>query len=73
MFADLIKSRREALDLSQAELASRAHTSQATISRIEAGEFYPRARLARDIALALELIPTEVLMLIADTAPLRAS
>lgn len=44
LFADTVRLRREELDMSQAELAARLHTTQQTVSRWEAGATIPRPR-----------------------------
>ncbi|WP_212748774.1 helix-turn-helix transcriptional regulator [Nocardia cyriacigeorgica] len=49
-----IRERREDLGLSQTELARRAGTSQAAISRLEAGEHVPTLNLLDRLAAALD-------------------
>jgi HTH-type transcriptional regulator/antitoxin HipB len=51
----LLKARREALSLSQRELAQRAGISHSTISRIERGRHLARLRTLERIAEALDV------------------
>lgn len=57
-FGEWLKSRRKALDLTQAELAQRAGCSVSALRKIESGERRPSKQLARLIASSLE-IPQE--------------
>ncbi|MEU2870293.1 helix-turn-helix transcriptional regulator [Streptomyces olivoreticuli] len=52
--ADLVRSRRMELGLSQVELAARAGTGQAFISRVESGKTIPTIPVLERIATALE-------------------
>ena len=60
---ELIRTRRTELGLSQAQLAERADTGQALVSRIESGRTTPtlsvlqRLASALDCDLALRLVP----------------
>jgi transcriptional regulator with XRE-family HTH domain len=58
MLAKLIKNHREKMGLTQEGLALAAKTTQATISRIEAGEQIPSAATLFKIAEALGLEPS---------------
>ncbi|WP_218582298.1 helix-turn-helix transcriptional regulator [Nocardia cyriacigeorgica] len=49
-----VRERREGLGLSQSELARRAGTSQAAISRLESGEHVPTLTLLDRLAAALD-------------------
>ena len=60
-----VRERREALGLSQAELARMAGVGQHTISDIETGRHIPRVDVAILIARAL-LLPVEELFLVAE-------
>ncbi len=57
-FGEWLKRRRQALDLTQAELAKRASCSVFTLRKIEAGERRPSKQLAGLLAQALK-IPSE--------------
>ncbi|NWJ94160.1 MAG: helix-turn-helix transcriptional regulator [Chloroflexi bacterium] len=61
MLAKLIKSHREKMSLTQEGLALAAKTTQATISRIEAGEQVPSTTTLFKIAEALRLEPSYLL------------
>ena len=61
MLAKLIKTRREEMKLTQGELAVVAKTTQATISRIEAGGQTPNPSTLFNIALALGIDPRVLL------------
>lgn len=52
--ADLVRARRVALGLSQVELAARAGTGQAFISRVESGKVVPTIPVLQRLAAALE-------------------
>ncbi|MFF4531765.1 helix-turn-helix domain-containing protein [Streptomyces sp. NPDC001407] len=52
--ADLLRARRVALGLSQLELAARAGTGQAFISRVESGKVVPTIPVLQRLAAALE-------------------
>lgn len=52
--ADLIRARRNALGLSQAELAARAGTGQAFVSRVESGRATPTLPALQRLAAALD-------------------
>ncbi|MGW1076713.1 helix-turn-helix domain-containing protein [Streptomyces sp. NPDC002537] len=52
--ADLVRARRMELGLSQAELAARAGTGQAFISRVESGKITPTIPVLQRLATALE-------------------
>ncbi len=52
--ADLIRTRRNALGLSQAELAARASTGQAFVSRVESGRSTPTIPVLERLAAALD-------------------
>ncbi|MCZ1021212.1 helix-turn-helix transcriptional regulator [Streptomyces noursei] len=52
--ANLIRSRRIELGLSQAELATRAGTGQAFVSRVESGKAIPTIPVLQRLARALE-------------------
>jgi transcriptional regulator with XRE-family HTH domain len=58
--ADSVRRLRSARYLSQAELATKAGVSRATIARIEAGEIIPYPRTVRKLAEALGVAPTEL-------------
>lgn len=49
----IIKERREALHLSQEDLAAKANVSRVSIARYEAGERIPNVDIAARIAVAL--------------------
>lgn len=66
MFATLIKSYRERAALSQVELARRAHTTQATISRLEAGEYVPSAPVAARLIQVLGIPTADALAALAS-------
>ncbi|NWG19120.1 MAG: helix-turn-helix domain-containing protein [Chloroflexi bacterium] len=59
MLARIIKERRRALDLTQAELARRAGCAVITLKRIEHGSLRPSRELADHLLRALELTPEE--------------
>lgn len=61
MLAKIIKDRREEMKLTQEELALVAKTTQATISRIEAGGQIPSPPTLFNIARALGLEPARLL------------
>nr|WP_133996736.1 helix-turn-helix transcriptional regulator [Streptomyces sp. 846.5] len=63
--ADLIRARRTALGLSQAELAIRAGTGQAFVSRVESGKTTPTLPVLQRLATALDCD------LVLDLAPRR--
>ncbi|MFC1403019.1 MULTISPECIES: helix-turn-helix domain-containing protein [Streptacidiphilus] len=52
--AELIRNRRTALGLSQAELAARAGTGQAFVSRVESGRTTPTLPVLQRLAAALD-------------------
>ncbi|MDJ0464437.1 helix-turn-helix transcriptional regulator [Streptomyces sp. H27-C3] len=52
--ADLVRTWRTAQGLSQAELAERAGTGQAVISRIESGKLTPTLPVLERLAAALD-------------------
>jgi predicted ATPase/DNA-binding XRE family transcriptional regulator len=52
-FSEWLKSRRQELDLTQAELAERAYCSVFTLRKIEAGERRPSKQLAEQLAQSL--------------------
>ncbi|MEU5126607.1 helix-turn-helix domain-containing protein [Streptomyces mobaraensis] len=52
--AALVRSRRIELGLSQAELATRAGTGQAFVSRVESGKAIPTLPVLQRLAAALE-------------------
>ena len=52
--AELIRSRRGELGLSQAELAARAGTGQAFVSRVESGKTTPTLSVLQRLAAALD-------------------
>ena len=52
--AELIRSRRSELGLSQAELAARAGTGQAFVSRVESGKTTPTLPVLQRLAAALD-------------------
>ncbi len=54
-FSEWLKSRRQELDLTQAELAERAYCSVFTLRKIEAGERRPSKQLAEQLAQALKI------------------
>ncbi|WP_251447131.1 helix-turn-helix transcriptional regulator [Vermiculatibacterium agrestimuris] len=58
-----VRERREALGLSQAELATMAGVGQHTVSDIETGRHIPRVDVAIQIARALAL-PVEALFVV---------
>ena len=58
--ADSVRRLRSARYLSQAELATKAGVSRATIARIEAGEIIPYPRTVRKLAEARGVAPTEL-------------
>jgi transcriptional regulator with XRE-family HTH domain len=58
---EVVTREREALDLSQEELAHRAGLSTSTIQKYEAGEREPRARALLQLASALE-VSSDVLL-----------
>lgn len=58
-FADLVRRRRKALDLTQADLARHADCAAITIKRIEHGTLRPSRLLAERLAEALRVPPTE--------------
>ncbi len=59
-FGQKVKNRREELGLTQTELASKAHLSQAYLSQLENGVFNPTApmivRLASALALSIDCL-----------------
>lgn len=57
-FGEWIKSRRKALDLTQAELAQRSGCSVFALRKIESGERRPSKQLAQLLAVALEMPET---------------
>ncbi|ARZ65781.1 helix-turn-helix transcriptional regulator [Streptomyces sp. HU2014] len=54
MAADLVRARRVQLGMSQAELAARAGTGQAFVSRVESGKTIPTLPVLQRLATALE-------------------
>jgi len=50
-----IRDLREAQHLTQAQLASRAHTTQSAIARLESGQVVPKLDLLQKIAAAMGL------------------
>ncbi len=58
-FSEWLKRRRQALDLTQHELARRASCSVFTLRKIEAGERRPSRQLAGLLARALEIPPED--------------
>lgn len=50
-----IRELREAQELTQAELATRAHTTQSAIARLESGQVTPKLDLLQKIAAAMGL------------------
>src|SRR5690349_13681288 len=67
MFGQIIKSRRIELHMTQAVLAAAIHTSQATISRIEADAQVPGPLLLMRLASVLHLDPAGLLHLLSRT------
>ena len=63
-FGNLIRTARQARNLSQAALARAAKTSAAFVCQIEGGERVPSDRVARRLALALGLQWQEVLRMV---------
>lgn len=58
-FANLVRQRRKALDLTQADLARAASCAVVTIKRIEQGTLRPSRLLAERLATALAVSPAE--------------
>jgi XRE family transcriptional regulator, fatty acid utilization regulator len=58
---ELVRDRREAVDLTRKELARRVGTSTSTIARLELSDHAPRVRTLTAIAAALD-IPLSDLM-----------
>ena len=66
--SDRIKKRREALKLSQGELARRARMTQGMLSRIESGDTEPGSPMLKRLAIALRC-STDWLLEMYDDAP----
>jgi transcriptional regulator with XRE-family HTH domain len=60
-FGEVVTREREALGLSQEDLADRSGLSTTTIQKYEAGEREPRARALIQLASALEVTPDVLL------------
>jgi len=58
-FGNIIKTRRQQLDLSRAELAQRVGCAHATLASIEQGKRRPSRQIAELLAHALEIPPAE--------------
>ncbi|MDW8234836.1 MAG: helix-turn-helix transcriptional regulator, partial [Roseiflexaceae bacterium] len=58
-FANMVRQRRKALDLTQADLARVAGCAVVTIKRIERGTLRPSRLLAERLATALAVSPAE--------------
>lgn len=58
-FGEWLKRRREALGLTQKELAHAANCSLSSMRKIESGERRPSKQIAEQLALALEIAPEE--------------
>ncbi len=58
-FGDWVKTRRRALDWTQAELAERVGCARVTIRKIESGEMRPSKQLAQTLAKQLGIPPAE--------------
>ena len=63
-FGNLIRTARQARDLSQAALARAAKTSAAFVCQIETGQRVPSDRIARRLAMALGLQWQEVVRMV---------
>ncbi|MDE6834181.1 MAG: helix-turn-helix domain-containing protein [Ruminococcus sp.] len=61
-FGQKIKSRREELGFTQAELAKKVHTTQPYVSRLERGHFNPSMNMIIKISTAL-VISVDYLLL----------
>ncbi|MDQ3249783.1 MAG: helix-turn-helix domain-containing protein, partial [Chloroflexota bacterium] len=58
-FADWLKRRRRALDLTQSELAAAANCSPVSVKKMEAGDLKPSRQLAELLAVALHIPAAE--------------
>jgi transcriptional regulator with XRE-family HTH domain len=63
-FGNVIRAARQARNLSQAALARAARTSPVFVCQIEAGQRIPSDRIARRLAIALDLHWQEVLRMV---------
>ena len=61
-FCANIKSRRNALELTQVELAKRLNVSQPTVAQMESGSWVPTLDTVEAVAKALELPDAESLL-----------